>query len=165
MKEFEKGIDPFILFTSYGFPIELTIELAKEKGIKIDLEDFDKKMAEHQKLSQTASAGMFKGGLASAGKMETKYHTATHLLNAALRIVLGNHVMQKGSNINAERLRFDFSHPQKMTEEEKKKVEEIVNDKISEKMPVSFVEMPKAEAEKIAVHSFNEKYDDVVRVD
>ena len=96
--------------------------------------------------------------------METKYHTATHLLYAALRIVLGNHVIQKGSNINAERLRFDFSHPQKMTEEEKKKVEEIVNDKIAEKLPVSFTEMPKTEAEKIAVHSFNEKYGDIVRV-
>ncbi len=164
LREFEKGIDPFILFTTYGFPIELTLELAKEKGIKINLEDFNKKMAEHQKLSQTASAGMFKGGLAGMGEMEIKYHTATHLLNAALRQVLGNHVMQKGSNINAERLRFDFSHPQKMTEEEKKKVEEIVNDKIAEKLPVSFTEIPKVEAEKIAIHSFNEKYGDMVKV-
>ncbi len=164
LKEFEKGIDPFILFTTYGFPIELTLELAKEKGQKIDLEDFNKKMAEHQKLSQTASAGMFKGGLADGGEETKKLHTATHLLNAALRTVLGNHVVQKGSNITKERLRFDFSHPQKMTEEEKKRVEEIVNDKIAEKLPVSFVEIPKVEAEKIAIHSFNEKYGDVVKV-
>ena len=164
LKEFEKGIDPFILATTYGFPIELTIELAKEKGAVVDLEDFNKKMAEHQRLSQTSSTGMFKGGLADAGEETKKLHTATHLLNAALHIVLGNHVMQKGSNITGERLRFDFSHSQKMTEEEKKRVEEIVNDKIAEKLPVGFVEMPKIEAEKIAAHSFNEKYGDIVKV-
>lgn len=164
LKEFEKGTDPFILFTTYGFPIELTLELAKEKGINIDVENFNKKMAEHQKLSQTSSAGMFKGGLADAGEETKKLHTATHLLNAALRIVLGNHIMQKGSNITAERLRFDFTHPQKMTDEEKKKVEEIVNDKIAEKLPVGFLEMPKVEAEKIALHSFNEKYGEIVKV-
>ncbi len=164
LKEFEKGTGPFILATTYGFPIELTEELAKEKGIKINREDFDKKMAKHQKLSQTASAGMFKGGLVDGGEETKRLHTATHLLNAALRIVLGNHVMQKGSNITAERLRFDFSHPQKMTEEEKKRVEEIVNDKINEKLPVGFVEVPKIEAEKVAMHSFNEKYGDIVKV-
>jgi alanyl-tRNA synthetase len=164
LKEFEKDIDPFVLFTTYGFPIELTEELAKEKEKKIDLEDFNKKMAEHQKLSQTSSAGMFKGGLADAGEETKRLHTATHLLNAALRQILGNHVIQKGSNITAERLRFDFTHPERMTEEEKKKVEEIVNDKIAEKLPVSFVEILKAEAEKIAVHSFNEKYGDIVKV-
>ncbi len=164
LKEFEKGIDPFILFTTYGFPIELTEELAKEKGQKIDLEDFHRKMAEHQKLSQTASSGMFKGGLADAGEETKKLHTATHLLNAALRIVLGEHVMQRGSNITAERLRFDFTHSAKMTEEEKKKVEEIVNQKIAEKLPVNFVEMPRVEAEKIALHSFNEKYGEMVKV-
>ncbi len=164
LKEFEKGVDPFVLATTYGFPIELTLELAKEKGQTIDLEDFNKKMAEHQKLSQTASAGMFKGGLVDGGEISKKYHTATHLLLAALRIVLGNHVTQKGSNITNERLRFDFTHPQKMTEEEKKRVEEIVNDKIAEKLPVGFVELSKAEAEKIATHSFNEKYGDLVKV-
>lgn len=164
LKEFERETDPFILFTTYGFPIELTLELAKEKGKEINLEDFKKKMTEHQKLSQTASAGMFKGGLVDAGEETKKLHTATHLLNATLRIVLGNHVMQKGSNITTERLRFDFSHPQKMTEEEKKRVEEIVNDKIAEKLPVGFVEIPKLEAEKVAMHSFNEKYGDIVKV-
>jgi len=163
-KEFIKGTDPFILFTSYGLPIEIIEQLAKQNGKKIDLEDFHKKMAEHQKLSQTASVGMFKGGLAEASEKTKKLHTATHLLNAALHIVLGNHIMQKGSNIISERLRFDFSHPQKMTEEEKKRVEEIVNNKIAEKLPVSFIEMPKTEAEKIATHSFNEKYGDLVKV-
>jgi len=164
MKEFEKNIDPFVLFTTYGFPIELTLELAKEKGRILDLKDFSKKMTEHRKLSQTSSAGMFKGGLADAGEESKKLHTATHLLNAALRQVLGNHITQKGSNITAERLRFDFTHQQKMTEEEKKKVEEIVNDKIAEKLPVSFVEMPKIEAEKITLHSFGKKYGDIVKV-
>jgi alanyl-tRNA synthetase len=164
LKEFGKGIDPFILFTTYGFPIELTIELAKEKNRIIDIEDFNKKMKEHQELSRTASAGMFKGGLSDDSEETKKLHTATHLLNAALRQVLGNHIMQKGSNITAERLRFDFTHTQKMTEEEKKMIEEIVNDKINEKLPVSFVEIPKDEAEKIALHSFNEKYGDIVKV-
>ncbi|MEK7572408.1 MAG: alanine--tRNA ligase-related protein [Patescibacteria group bacterium] len=164
LKEFEKNADPFVLFTTYGFPIELTLELAEQKGIEIDLEDFKKKMAEHQKLSQTSSAGMFKGGLSDSSEETKKLHTATHLLNAALRQVLGNHIMQKGSNITAERLRFDFTHTQKMTEEEKKMVEKIVNDKINEKLPVGFVEMPKEEAEKIATHSFNEKYGDIVKV-
>ncbi|MFA5095122.1 MAG: alanine--tRNA ligase [Candidatus Paceibacterota bacterium] len=158
----------FDLYQTHGFPFELAIEeINKRRKLSLpnDIKDhFNKLFEEHQKLSQTASAGMFKGGLAGTGEMEIKYHTATHLLNAALRIVLGNHVIQKGSNINTERLRFDFSHPQKMTEEEKKKVEEIVNDKIAEKLPVSFVEMPKVEAEKIALHSFNEKYGDIVKV-
>ena len=158
------GLEAFNLYQTYGFPIEITLEICKEKNIEVDLEDFNKKMMEHQKLSQTSSAGMFKGGLADASEETKKLHTATHLLNAALRIVLGTHVVQKGSNITPERLRFDFAHPQKMTEEEKKRVEEIVNDKIAEKLPVSYMEIPKAEAEKIAVHSFNEKYGDVVKV-
>lgn len=164
LKEFERGVDPFILFTTYGFPIELIVELAKEKGIKVDLIDFENKLKEHQKLSQTSSVGMFKGGLADASEETKKLHTATHLLNAALRQVLGSDVIQKGSNINAERLRFDFTYSQKLTEEEKEQVEKIVNKKIKEKLPVSFVEMPKTEAEKIATHSFNEKYGDIVKV-
>jgi len=173
MKEFEKvasavdeisGVDAFLLFTTYGFPFELTLELARERGLRVDEAAFKEEMRTHQKLSQTSSAGMFKGGLVDTGEETKKLHTATHLLNAALRQVLGSHVMQKGSNITAERLRFDFTHPQKMTEEEKKRVEEIVNDKIDEKLPVSFAEMPKTEAEKIAMHSFNEKYGDTVKV-
>jgi alanyl-tRNA synthetase len=166
----------FDLYQTDGFPVELSLEeINRERGnrgllpmddnlVKEYLERFNKKMAEHQELSRTASAGMFKGGLVEEGEETKKLHTATHLLNAALRQVLGNHIMQKGSNITAERLRFDFSHSQKMTEEEKKRVEEIVNDKIAEKLPVGFVEMPKAEAEKIAAHSFNEKYGDMVKV-
>lgn len=164
LREFEKGVDPFVLFTTYGFPIELTEELAKEKGKKINREEFDKKLKEHQELSRTASIGMFKGGLADAGQETKRLHTATHLLHVALRMVLGNHVMQKGSNINADRLRFDFTHPQKMTEEELKKVEEIVNQKIEENLPVNYIEIEKEKAEKIAIHSFNEKYGDIVKV-
>ena len=164
LKEFEKGVDAFDLFQSYGFPIELTVELAKEKGLEINIEEFNNKMKEHQKLSQTSSSGMFKGGLADAGEETKRLHTATHLLNAALKQVLGNQISQKGSNINAERLRFDFSHSEKLTEEQKKEVENIVNEKIKEELPVGFVEMPKEEAEKIAAHSFNEKYGDIVKV-
>lgn len=180
LKEFEKKIEIYMngklnekqlgndavfdLYTTFGFPVELIIELAQEKGMTVDLVAFKQSMEEHQSKSRTASVGMFKGGLADAGEETKKLHTATHLLNAALHIVLGNHVMQKGSNITGERLRFDFSHTQKMTEEEKKRVEEIVNDKIAEKLPVDFVGMPKIEAEKIATHSFNEKYGDIVKV-
>ncbi|MFM7088694.1 MAG: alanine--tRNA ligase, partial [Candidatus Paceibacterota bacterium] len=115
LKEFEKGEDPFILFTTYGFPIELTLELAAEKGMQVDMDDFKKKMEEHQKLSQTASAGMFKGGLADTSEATIRLHTAHHLLLSALRQVLGDHVHQRGSNITAERLRIDFLHQQKVT--------------------------------------------------
>jgi alanyl-tRNA synthetase len=164
LKEFEKGVDAFDLFQSYGFPIELTQELAKEKGIDINIDEFNNKMKEHQKLSQASSAGMFKGGLADSGEETKRLHTATHLLNAALKQVLGNDITQKGSNINAERLRFDFSYPEKLSDEQKTEVENIVNKKINEGLPVSFMEMPKEEARKIATHSFNEKYGDVVKV-
>lgn len=164
-KEFDKGSDPFILFTTYGFPIELTTELAKEKGQKIDLEDFNKKMAEHQKLSQTASAGMFKGGLSDAGEETKKLHTATHLLRQALEDVLGEKILQKGSNITAERLRFDFTFSRKMTDDEQKKVEDIVNEKIQTKLPVNKVVMSKEEAEKTeAEHVFGTKYGDQVTI-
>jgi alanyl-tRNA synthetase len=164
-KESNKGTDPFILFTSYGFPIELTIELAKEKGITVDIEEFNKKMQEHQNLSRTASAGMFKGGLADAGEIATKYHTATHLLLAAIRNILGPEIYQKGSNINAERLRFDFNYPKKLTAEQIKKIEDLVNEKIQEKIPVEMTEMKKEEAMKIAKISFDpSKYGDIVKV-
>ncbi|MBU0999065.1 alanine--tRNA ligase [Patescibacteria group bacterium] len=151
-------------YQMYGVPPGLSIAVAKGLGYKVDEKEFDDAFKKHQELSRTASAGMFKGGLTEMSEETKKLHTTTHLLNAALRIVLGNHVMQKGSNITNERLRFDFTHPQKMTEEEKKKVEDIINEKISEKLPVSFIEMPKAEAEKIAAHAFNEKYGDTVKV-
>jgi len=163
-KNIASGLFIFTLFERHGNPIELLVSTAKDLGFKVDEDEINKAQKEHQEKSRTASVGMFKGGLSDAGEEAKKLHTATHLLNAALRQVLGNHVMQKGSNITGERLRFDFAHSQKMTEEEKKKVEEIVNDKIAEKLPVGFVEMPKADAEKIATHSFNEKYGDMVKV-
>ncbi|MFA7252890.1 MAG: alanine--tRNA ligase [Candidatus Paceibacterota bacterium] len=165
LKEFDKGLDPFILFTTYGFPFELTEELAKEKGIKIDKEKFKKDLEAHQALSRVGSEQKFKGGLGGTGEIETKYHTATHLLHQALRDVLGNNVQQKGSNITAERLRFDFTHPSKMTDEDKKRVEDIVNEKILEKLPMNKVVLSKAEAEKTgALHFFGDKYGDEVSV-
>lgn len=165
IKQFEKGEDPFILFSTYGFPIELTLELAKEKAIEIDLEDFNKKMLAHQDISRAGSEQKFKGGLADTSEQSVRYHTATHLLHYALRKVLGEHVQQKGSNITPERLRFDFAHPTKMTDEEKKKVEDIVNEKIQAGITVENKIMPKEEAVKIgALHFFNEKYPDQVSV-
>ncbi len=165
LKEFEKGIDPFVLATTYGFPIELTLELAKEKGIQVDLEDFNKKMAEHQKLSQTASAGMFKGGLANHNEQTIKLHTAHHLLLAALQQVLGKSVKQRGSNITEERLRIDFMFERKMTDEEKKQVEDIVNEKIKAGLAVVRKEMPLVEAEKLGAEmEFGAKYPEMVSV-
>ena len=165
MKEFEKGTDPFILFTTYGFPVELTEELAKERGTMIDREDFDKKMAEHQKLSQTSSAGMFKGGLANHEPQTIKLHTAHHLLLAALQNVVDKNIKQRGSNINAERLRMDFLCDHKLTDEEKKKVEEWMNDKIKQNLAVVRKEMPLAEAEKIGAQmEFGAKYPEIVSV-
>jgi len=165
MKEFEKGTDPFVLFTTYGFPIELTLELAKEKGRAINLEDFNKKMAEHQRLSQTSSVGMFKGGLANHEPKTIKHHTAHHLLLAALQAVLGKSVKQRGSNINEERLRMDFVFERKMTDGEKKKVEDWVNDKIGRGLRMERREMPLHEAEKIGAEmEFGAKYPEVVSV-
>ncbi len=165
LKEFEKGIDPFILATTYGFPIELTIELAHEKGATIDVDDFKKKMAEHQELSRTSSAGMFKGGLANHNEKTLRLHTATHLLNAALKAVLGENVKQRGSNITEERLRFDFTHEGKMTDEQKKAVEDFVNAKITAALPVVRREMPREEAEKLGAEmEFGAKYPDIVSV-
>lgn len=165
LKEFEKGVDPFVLFTSYGFPIELTKELSKEKGLVVDEEKFKKDLEAHQELSRSGSDQKFKGGLGDTSEMSLKYHTATHLLHKALREVLGEHVQQKGSNITPERLRFDFSHNAKMTEEEKKRVEEIVNQKIKEDLPVQNMILPKEEAEKSgALHFFGDKYGDQVSI-
>lgn len=165
LKEFERGEDSFILATTYGFPIELTEELANEKGIKIDREDFDKKMEEHKKLSQTASAGMFKGGLANHEEATVKLHTAHHLLLAALQEVLGKEVKQRGSNINEERLRMDFKFDRKLTDEEKIKVEDLVNGWIKDSLPVTRHEMPLADAEKLGAEmEFGAKYPDIVSV-
>lgn len=165
LKEFEKGVEPFILATTYGFPIELTEELAKEKGIKIDREEFDKKMAEHQKLSQTASAGMFKGGLANHNEKTIKLHTAHHLLLAGLQAIVSPEIRQRGSNITEERLRIDFLCDHKLTDEEKSRVENWVNDKISQGLNVVRREMPLTEAEKIGAQmEFGAKYPEIVSV-
>ena len=155
----------FRLYDTYGFPPEETEELAGENGMKIDKEEFEKLFKEHQEKSRAGAEQKFKGGLASTGEMETKYHTATHLLNAALKIVLGSHVHQRGSNITAERMRFDFSHPAKMTEEEKKATEDLVNEWIKEAIPVEHLEMKKDEAIRLGAEAmFIEKYGDIVSV-
>ena len=172
IKEFEKlskgnisGIDAFILFTTYGFPLELTLELAKERKITVDTKGFKKEMIIHQDKSRLGSEQKFKGGLKDTNENTIKYHTATHLLHESLRRVLGDHVHQRGSNITQERLRFDFSHPQKMTEEEKRKVEDLINEVIKKDLPVSFVEMSTNEAFKHgALGEFGVKYGDKVKV-
>ena len=163
-KEINKDI-AFRLYDTYGFPIELTEELAKENGLTVDTEGFKQKFAEHQEKSREGASQKFKGGLASTGEMETKYHTATHLLNAALKKVLGPHVHQKGSNITAERMRFDFSHNNKMTDEEKQKTEDLVNEYIKMAIPVEKLEMKKEDAINAGAEAmFADKYGDIVSV-
>jgi len=170
LKEFEKlssvtGVDAFNLYQSYGFPIEITKELAKEKGIQVDIEEFKKELEKHQELSRTASAGMFKGGLADASEETTKLHTAAHLMLAGLRKVLGSEVYQKGSNITAERLRFDFSHKEKLTSAQLNDVENFVNDIIKKDLPVSMEEMTLEKAQELnAMGVFESKYGDKVKV-
>ena len=176
LKEFEKIVKnlneneinkdlTFKLYDTYGFPIELTLELAKERGLTVDEKGFYEKFKAHQELSRTASAGKFKGGLAGNSEIETKYHTATHLLNAALKVVINKDVHQKGSNITDERMRFDFSCDHKLTEEEKKAVEDLVNKWIDEGLPVTKKEMSKEEAIKSGAECmFIEKYPDIVTV-
>ena len=155
----------FNLYETYGFPPEMTLELAEENEMQVEMTDFDKLFQEHQAKSRMGSEAKFKGGLASTGEQETKYHTATHLLNAALKVVLGEHVHQKGSNITAERMRFDFSHPAKMTPEEKQQVEDLLNTWIAEELAVTAEEMPKEEAlQSGAECMFIEKYPDMVTV-
>ena len=168
LKEAEKiekidGKKAFNLYQTYGFPYEVTEELFREKGQKIDREQFRTEFEKHRELSRTASAGMFKGGLADHSEVVTKYHTATHLLHQALRDVLGPQVFQKGSNITSERLRFDFSYDKKMTDEEIKKVEEIVNKKIEEDLKVDHMIVSLDEAKsRNAIGLFDEKYADKV---
>lgn len=155
----------FKLYDTYGFPIELTVELASELNIKVDVEGFKEKFKAHQELSRQGARGKFKGGLASTGEMEVKYHTATHLLNAALKIVVNKDVHQKGSNITSERMRFDFSCDHKLTLEEKEKTENLVNKWIKEGLPVTKTEMTKEEAIKSGAECmFIEKYPDIVTV-
>lgn len=170
LKQFSKlenvsGTDAFDLYATYGFPFEITKELAKEKGIEIDEAGFNEQLKKHQDLSRTASAGMFKGGLQDSGEDTAKLHTATHLLLASLREVLGNHVFQKGSNITPERLRLDFSHPEKMTPEQIADVEKLVNRAIDAKLEVLKQEMTLEEAKALnAMGIFESKYGDKVTV-
>lgn len=175
LREFEKvikdgvntidGITAFHLFDTYGFPIELTEELAKERNLEVDVEGFKEKFKAHQELSRTASAGKFKGGLAGNDEIETRYHTATHLLNAALKVVVDSNVHQKGSNITDERMRFDFSCDHKLSDEEKQKAEDLVNSWIKDSIDVTVEEMKKEDAIKSGAECmFIEKYPDVVTV-
>ena len=155
----------FHLYDTYGFPIELTEELARDAKIKVDTLGFKERFKKHQELSRTASAGKFKGGLAGNSEIETKYHTATHLLNAALKVVVDKNVHQKGSNITDERMRFDFSCDHKLTDEEKKKTEDLVNEWIKEGLDVTVKEMSKSEAINSGAECmFIEKYPDIVTV-
>ena len=174
LREFEKvtrngqdldGVTAFRLFDTFGFPLELTEELASEQGLKVDSLGFAEKFKEHQEKSRTASAGKFKGGLAGDGEIETKYHTCTHLLNAALKVVVCSDVHQKGSNITSERLRFDFSCDHKLTDEEKAKTEALVNEWIQAGLEVRVEEMSKEDAIKTGAECmFIEKYPDIVTV-
>lgn len=170
LREFEKlsrisGKVAFNLYQTYGFPLEMTEELAKERNFKINKEEFEEEFKKHQEKSRTASAGMFKGGLADTSEQTKKYHTAAHLMLAALRKVLGGGVFQKGSNITPERLRFDFSYPEKMTEEQKQEVEKIVNEAIEKDYEVKCEEMILDEAKKQgAMGVFENKYGEKVKV-
>ena len=178
-KEFEKAIlkakqenkttidgqTIFKLYETYGFPPEITADLAREQGFEIDLTEFDKLFKEHQDKSRLGSKQKFKGGLAEQNEKTIAYHTATHLLHKALQIVLGEHAKQKGSNITTERLRFDFSHPDKMTPEQIKQVEDLVNEQIARDLTVTCEEMTLEEAKKSgAMGLFENKYGEKVKV-
>jgi len=170
LREIEKikkidGKKAFDLYQTYGFPLETTIELFADKGQKIDKKEFEKEFEKHQNLSRTASVGMFKGGLADTSEEVIKFHTATHLLHAALRKILGESVQQKGSNITKERLRFDFTHPAKLTNQQLKKVEDLINEQIEKDLPVSYETKTSKEAlDEGALAFFGEKYDEKVKV-
>ena len=174
LRQFEKetrdgkdidGETAFHLFDTFGFPLELTVELAEEKGLKVDVEGYEVKFKEHQEKSRTASQGKFKGGLAGDSEVETKYHTATHLLNAALKVIVDKDIHQRGSNITDERMRFDFNCDHKLTDEEKQKTEDLVNKWISEGIDVTVEEMNKNDAVASGAECmFIEKYPDIVTV-
>ena len=174
-KEFEKvasrvengvidGLNAFHLYDTFGFPIEMTCELAAERGLKVDVAAFEENFKKHQELSHQGADQKFKGGLADQTEETARLHTATHLLHAALRKVLGPEVAQKGSNITAERLRFDFSFGRKVTKEELAEVEKLVNEAIAADVPVVCEEMTVPEAkEKGAIGLFENKYGERVR--
>ena len=170
LREIEKikkidGKKAFDLYQTYGFPLKITMVLFADKGQKIDKKEFEKEFEKHQKLSRTASVGMFKGGLADTSEEVIKFHTATHLLHAALRKVLGEDVRQKGSNITKERFRFDFTHPAKLTNQQLKKVEDLINEQIEKDLPVSYETKTSKEAlGEGALAFFGEKYDEKVKV-
>jgi alanyl-tRNA synthetase len=165
LEKMEKNVDAFMLFTTYGFPVELTAEIAKERGLSIDLEIVQTKMKEHQALSRFGAAQRFAGGLADHAQQTIRYHTAHHLLLKALQIVLGKDVHQRGSNITTERLRIDFSYGQKLTPQQISEVEKIVNKKIAEALPVTRTVMNRDEAEKLgAEHEFGASYPELVSV-
>ncbi len=181
LKEFEKMVkeikgefknengETFKLYETYGFPLEITLEELDTRGIKYNIDvvriNHQKAYEEHQNKSRTASKGLFKGGLADTSEMSKKYHTATHLLLAALYEIVGPHIYQKGSNITPERLRLDFPNDTKLSDEQIKKVENLVNQKIKEALPVTYEEMPKEEAlTKVKYAAFDEKYGDIVKV-
>ena len=164
-KDIISGQDLFTLYETYGFPPEVTQDLAREAGLKVDTTEFDKLFKEHQEKSRMGSEQKFKGGLAGTGEQEVRYHTATHLLNAALKVILGKDVHQKGSNITPERMRFDFSCDHKLTDEEKKEVEDLVNEWIAQGLDVKCEEMKKDDAIKSGAECmFIEKYPDIVTV-
>lgn len=164
-KDTISGQDLFTLYETYGFPPEVTQDLAREAGLKVDTTEFDKLFKEHQEKSRMGSEQKFKGGLAGTGEQEVRYHTATHLLNAALKVILGKDVHQKGSNITPERMRFDFSCDHKLTDDEKKKVEDLVNEWIEQGLDVKCEEMKKDDAIKSGAECmFIEKYPDIVTV-
>lgn len=168
LKGMNQGQAIFMLHDTYGFPAELTLEELYKRDIALDdnwKQDFDEVMAKQRALSQTAAKGIFKGGLADHSEITTKYHTATHLMYRALRIVLGNHVVQRGSNITAERLRFDFSHPEKVTAEQIAEIERIVNDQIIKDWPMGWREENTKQALAAGVMgAFGDKYGETVKV-
>jgi alanyl-tRNA synthetase len=167
-REFEKmfeqkgaisGEDAFILYSTYGFPIELSEEMAQEKGQEIDREVFKAEFNKHKDLSRAGAQQKFAGGLSDHSDATVALHTATHMLHQALKTVLGDHVEQKGSNITPERLRFDFSHPEKLTDDQKKQVEDLINDNIQKALPVHFELLDLNEAkERGAIGLFEDKY-------
>jgi alanyl-tRNA synthetase len=155
----------FYMFETFGFPLEVTQEIAKERGLTVDVSAYNQAFEEHQAKSRTAGEKLFKGGLADTSEESTKLHTATHLLHEALRRVLGTHVEQKGSNITPERLRFDFSHPDKMTPEQIKAVETLVNEQINRALEIDLKDMSLDEAKaKGAIGLFENKYGERVNV-
>ncbi len=164
-KKIMSGRLAFKLYDTYGFPIELSEELAREAGLTVNREEFEAAYKKHQELSRAGSQGAFKGGLADHGEATLRYHTATHLLHTALRKILGDHVTQRGSNITAERMRFDFAHPQPMTKEEISSVEDLINKQISRKLPITVEVMDLEQAKEAgALAFFGEKYEEKVKV-